>query len=290
MHILIFTIAMKKLNLSFLLLNIGYAEHHSDWNWYNISNPFFRIYYVAAGHAWVTIDGKDYPMTEGHLYMIPPMTIHNDNCDSTFKLVYLHVLEEVQNEVSIFDLKTFPFEIKASDFEINMIKRLHKINPNKSLAFYDPKKYTGKPFITNPFVGKNDYDFIETKGILLVLFSRFLASAKEAIMTHDNRILKVIRFIREHLSEPIRIIDLSDKCCLSEDHFIRLFKKEMGVTPIDYVNRKKIEQCQLRLLLCEDSIQEVAYTVSIFNISYFNKLFKKIVGTTPTKFKNNYNS
>lgn len=281
---------MKKLDLSFLLLNIGYAEHHSDWNWYNISNPFFRIYYVAKGHSWVTIDGKDYPLKEGHLYMIPPMTIHNDNCDSTFHLYYLHVLEEIQNDISIFDLKTFPFEIDATDFEINLIERLHKINPNKGLAFYDPKKYTGQPFITNPFIGKNNYDFIETKGILLILFSRFLALAKDAVVTKDNRVFKAIRFIREHLSESIKIKDLSSECCLSEDHFIRLFKKEMGVTPIDYVNKKKIEQCQLRLLLCEDSIQEVAYSVSIFNISYFNKLFKKIAGTTPTKFKNNYNS
>jgi len=281
---------MKKFNLSFLLLNIGYAEHHSDWNWYNIRNPFFRIYYVAKGHARVTIDGEVYPLTQGHLYMIPPMTIHSDNCDSTFHLYYIHVFEELQKDISIFDLKTFPFEIDATAFEIDLIKRLHTINPNKSLAFYDPKKYTGEPFITNLFVGKNNYDFIETRGILLVLFSRFLAMAKDAVLTKDNRIFKAIRFIREHLSESIKINDLTNECCLSEDHFIRLFKKEMGITPIDYINRKKIEQCQLRLLLCEDSIQEVAYSVSIFNISYFNKLFKKIVGTTPSEFKNNYNS
>ena len=38
-----------------LLLNIGYAIHHSDWNWTEVNSPFFRIYYVTKGMAEVTL-------------------------------------------------------------------------------------------------------------------------------------------------------------------------------------------------------------------------------------------
>jgi len=280
----------KKENLSFLLLNMGYAEHHSDWNWYNVSNPFFRIYYVAKGHAWVTVKEKKFHLTEGHLYMIPPFTIHNDNCNSIFKLYYIHVFEEIQNNISIFDQKTFPFEIEATAIDIELVKKLLKINPNKELFFYDPQKYTGKTSIVDAYKGRNYFDFIESKGILLILFSRFLTHSKEKTNIQDNRILKIIKYIQNNLSEKIKIKDLSELCFLSEDHFIRLFKKEMGTTPVHYINRKKIEQCQLKILISQNSIQEIADSVSFYNTSYFNKLFKKIVGTTPTDFKKNYNT
>lgn len=92
------------------------------------------------------------------------------------------------------------------------------------------------------------------------------------------------------MSENIKIKDLSERCFLSDDHFIRLFKKKMGTTPVNYINRKKIEQCQLKILISENSIQEIADSVSLYNTSYFNKLFKKFVGTTPTDFKKNYNT
>lgn len=41
-----------------LLLNIGYAIHHSDWNWTEVNSPFFRIYYVTKGMAEVTLPDR----------------------------------------------------------------------------------------------------------------------------------------------------------------------------------------------------------------------------------------
>ena len=82
----------------------------------------------------------------------------------------------------------------------------------------------------------------------------------------------------------MKISQLSGICNLTEDHFIRLFKKEMQCTPIQYINQKKIERAQLMLIVEKIPIKDIAYSLSFENISYFNRLFKQITHYTPTQY------
>ncbi|HBT85173.1 MAG TPA: AraC family transcriptional regulator, partial [Porphyromonadaceae bacterium] len=76
-----------------------------------------------------------------------------------------------------------------------------------------------------------------------------------------------------------------DICCLSKDHFIRIFKNDMQTTPIKYINQKKIERAQLLLITGDKSIKDIAYDLSFENVYYFNRLFKKIIGMTPSEYR-----
>ena len=99
--------------------------------------------------------------------------------------------------------------------------------------------------------------------------------------------IRTLRYIRKHIHEPITIDELTDICFLSKDHFIRLFKKEMHITPTQYINRKKIERAQLMLLTSGHPIKDIAYSLSFEDVSYFNRLFKKYTKKTPAKYKSN---
>ncbi|MNV62409.1 DNA-binding transcriptional regulator AraC [compost metagenome] len=59
----------------------------------------------------------------------------------------------------------------------------------------------------------------------------------------------------------------------------------MNATPVHYINQKKIEKAQLMMLIDEDNIQQLCFKLGFENISYFNRLFKKITGETPTIYK-----
>lgn len=91
----------------------------------------------------------------------------------------------------------------------------------------------------------------------------------------DNRIAKAVRYIHKHIAEEIELEKLAELSCLSKDHFIRLFKKGMGTTPLQYVNQKKIEKAQLLLLTEELAVKEIAFRLAFEDYSYFNRLFKK---------------
>ena len=81
---------------------------------------------------------------------------------------------------------------------------------------------------------------------------------------------------------------LADQACITKDHFIRLFKKEVGMTPVQYISQKKIEKAQLLLVTENMSIKEISFLLSYDDHSYFNRLFKKITGTSPQDYRNEY--
>ena len=101
----------------------------------------------------------------------------------------------------------------------------------------------------------------------------------------DNRILRVVKYIRNNIHKDISIEELKDMCCLSKDHFIRLFKNDLQETPTQYIIQRKIERAQLMLITSDLLIKDIAYELSFENISYFNRLFKKATGLTPSDYR-----
>lgn len=275
-----------------ILLNVGHSELNANWNWKGIYSPFARIYYVESGKARTRIGGKICPLQPGHLYLTPPFTLHDDECDSYFSLYYIHFFEKALYKESIFDIYEFPIEIKASVLDSLLTERLLYINPDRHLRHYDPKLYDNPPTFSQYIADNNRmpmHSSIETQGILYQLMSKFLEAATIKTSDRDTRISKGLQYIHENIDKDISVSDLSNIACLSEDHFIRLFRNEMGYTPLKYINLKRIEKAQLLLLTTDTPIREVAFELSIDNISYFNRIFKQYTGKTPSEYRSEYN-
>ena len=102
---------MEKESLNLVLLNAGRAVHEGDWNFRNIKSPFFRMYLVDEGEASMTVEGVEQRLTPGHLYLIPPFSLHNYSCDRHFSLYYLHVSEKHTDTTRIFEQFRFPLEV-----------------------------------------------------------------------------------------------------------------------------------------------------------------------------------
>lgn len=278
----------KKDSLNFTLLNIGHAIHNADWNWTNVNSPFSRLYWVDGGNAKIVLPDGTYNLMPGYLYLIPSFTLHSYECDGFFSLYYIHIYEEQTESLSIIEQVNLSVEVPANEIDTLLVKRLLEINPNRELKRYDPSFYDNSQTLMKN-ISENAqlpyYLLIETKGILQQLFSRFLKDAEQKIEVTDNRVLKALCYIRKNIDKPISISQLSELCFLTDDHFIRLFKNEMKCTPTQYINQKKIEKAQVMLIIDNIPIKEIAYNLAFDNISYFNKLFKKLTGLTPGEYK-----
>jgi len=279
---------LEKEPLHLILLNAGHAVHEGDWNWKNISSPYFRIYLVEEGQAEMVIANQHFTLTPGHLYLIPPFTLHSDANTSHFSLIYLHIYEEPVKHPSLFEQLLFPVEVKALSLDGLLMKRLLAINPHKELPIYDPKSYDNSITLLKTLAETTHVSLpvhTETSGIIWQLFARFLESAHPYEMSQDSRIQVALRFIREHINQKMTINQLASLCYLSDDHFIRLFRKEMNQTPIDYINQKKIEKAQFMLVVDKLPVKDIACALSFENVSYFNRLFMKVVGQTPGNYR-----
>ncbi|WP_243349739.1 AraC family transcriptional regulator [Parabacteroides sp. FAFU027] len=278
-------------DFNMILLNVGFARHFADWNWDNINSPFFRLYLVNEGNAELNISGKKYRLTPGHLYLIPPFTTHSDHCDGEFSLYYVHVYEDLTKNISWFDQMQFPVETSSHPLDATLIQRLLDINPGRELKRYDPDSYNDSDNLYQSIAENRHQSLhaqLETDGIIRQLLARFFTTAIPLNLSQDSRIIKTLRFIRENIDQKITVRQLASICCLSEDHFIRLFRQELRQTPIDYINRKKIEKAQLLMVVKNQTMKDIAYTLSFENVSYFNRLFKKMVGKTPSEYRKSF--
>jgi len=270
-------------NIHLVLLNIGCSVHNGDWNWKGISSPFIRLFYVRDGYAKIKFSDYTQELRPNRLYLIPSFSLHGYECDTYFSHVYVHIYERQ----SILEELNFPFEIEANQTDLLLVDRLLEINKGRELKQFDPKTYDNSPTLLQNIaeeVHRPEYKVLETKGILMQLLSRFLQFATPKSEVSDERIVKVLNYIRKNINKKIKIDQLSGICNLSEDHFIRLFKKELRCTPIQFINQKKIEKAQMMLIVENIPIKDIAYGLCFENISYFNKLFKQITQYTPTQY------
>lgn len=274
--------------LDFILLNIGYAEHNADWNWKNINSPFARIHLIVKGSAKILRDGRKYELTENNLYLTPAYTPHSYECDGDLSLFYIHIYEKIDNKSSIFDVLHFPVEIGSDRLIMQLVQRLHLLNPGRELRFYDPTAYDNSAELIKNIALHSNTPLameLESQAIIQQLLCRFLESATAKTPHVDERMLRVLDHIHAHIHTKIRIEELAELSFLTKDHLIRSFKKQVSCTPGKYINQKKIEKAQLMMLLEDYSVQDLAYKLGFDNVSYFNRLFKKLTGESPSAYK-----
>lgn len=286
---------VDKLNMiinNLLMLNVGYASHNGDWNYENVNSPFTRIYYVTKGEAKVKIGDETHALTPGHLYIIPTFTEHSDICTGLFEHYYVHFYEEGTSGKTITDTMEFPFEIEATSMDLILFQNLCEHNQAMRLRYSDPKLYDNKTSLidcTNFNRKRPIYDRMESMGILFQLFGKFVKAGRPKFQTKDERIGGALDYIEQHYTEIGNIKELADKLYMSCDHLIRLFKHEVGVTPMQFIINKKMTAARMMIASESMPIKEIAYTLGYDDISYFNRIFKQHTHCTPSQYRRMFN-
>lgn len=106
-----------------------------------------------------------------------------------------------------------------------------------------------------------------------------------AVLDPKNPISHVVEFIRMNLKENISMKNLSDKACMSTTSFYRFFKREIGMSPIEFVIQEKMKCAKKLLRNPSIHINEVCYLSGFEDCNYFIRLFKKHEGITPKQYQ-----
>lgn len=98
-------------------------------------------------------------------------------------------------------------------------------------------------------------------------------------------IYPALQYVSENYMNPIKIDTLAQTCHLSPTHFRRLFRAIMQMSPLDYLNRIRVQKsCEL-LYRTEDPVLTIALNVGFSDNTAFNRNFSRIMGTTPLKWR-----
>jgi AraC-like DNA-binding protein len=109
-----------------------------------------------------------------------------------------------------------------------------------------------------------------------------LASDKKLV---NNKPLNFVTdYIKANLNQKISIKSLSDKACMSKATFYRLFKRELGMSPNDFILSEKINRAKKLLSYPGSKVVAVSFELGFSDANYFIRSFKKAVGITPGNY------
>jgi len=95
----------------------------------------------------------------------------------------------------------------------------------------------------------------------------------------------LVSYIQEHYAEDITLEELAQMFHIDNSYLSHLFVKKMGMNFSYYRNSIRIHHSKELLLSTQKGISEIALEVGYANVSYFNRVFKDIVGVTPMKYR-----
>lgn len=105
----------------------------------------------------------------------------------------------------------------------------------------------------------------------------------------DTPIREAQEFIETNITEKISVEELATRFAIGRRHFERRFKKATNNTPVEYIQRVKVEAAKKMLEGSRKNVSEVMYDVGYADIKAFRSVFKKITGLSPVEYKNKYN-
>lgn len=144
-----------------------------------------------------------------------------------------------------------------------------------------------KAYFQTRVVARKQYDSMVR---LISVFAQHLASLSNQVMVQEATaeppsITKARMFIAEHLTAEISLNDVAHAVNMSGFYFCKVFKRATGLTFTDYLARTRIERVKQLLLNPHTRVSEAAYDSGFQSLSQFNRVFRRIVGESPSAYR-----
>lgn len=144
-----------------------------------------------------------------------------------------------------------------------------------------------KTFFQTPVVSQKKINSVTS---LLSIFADHLSMKSNQIAVQQANaeppvIAKAKKFIEEHHTEDLSLGQVAAAVHTSIFYFCKLFKKITGINFTEYVSRVRTEKAKNLLLNPNLRISEIAYEVGFQSLTHFNRVFKNVVGESPTEYR-----
>jgi AraC-like DNA-binding protein len=243
-----------------------------------------EMLYILKGGLDVYVDKEMYPLREGDVILIGPNQLHRDLSHAVEYIVFQFDCHRYLDSSTLTYMKLFE-SMNAPLSRLNYIfgeNDLAKREVTGSVqAIYEEEKKKA--------IG---YEMAVSMLIRKILLTLIRSDTRQVLPFQDNgdmmRLKPVLDYINKNISGKIVVTEASRIANISYHHFVKYFKKVMGMSFVDYVNSNKIKMAE-RILLTQDvSIEEIGDKIGIANLGHFYKLFRKYNQCSPKEFREKF--
>lgn len=241
-------------------------------------HPYLEIIEIKSGTAEMQINSEQLTLSEGDIALIGSNEIHSlIGCCR-------HIVINI-DPVFIYQIKDFSEEI----FPRSISSKILKKDESKGILYSFLCKcidrilslYTEKPKGYHLLIMSSIYELL---GNIYNYTSKLDDYSINSPLKKEDlkRLNKVLDYINENYTRELSIEDISSVINLTPSYFCRFFKRNMGSTFFEYLNQYRCSQAEILLHTTGKSITEISNAVGFSSISYFNKVYKRYKGHTPS--------
>lgn len=264
-----------------LLYPLEIKKVQSDSQW-RLERQFLRshlLLIVINGSGMLEIDDKKGPLRSSKSYVLTPGTLVSVTLDRNDPAAMYSLSFDILKPASSVDYK---------DMDENFALFCRG---NLSLS------YSGE------VESRNFQEVVNLAGLLceqaqhpkdrrpfryqLLVHELLQAVFDQAVEESDSKhaIERTVEYMDSRFAEEMTRESLAGVAGMSEWYFAHLFKKQMGRSPMDYLNDVRMNKAKEKLLLSTDRVRDIAHTVGFTDEFYFSRRFKKIMGITPSEYQ-----
>lgn len=246
-------------------------------------HPEMEFLFLREGELTFFVEGKCYEMHRGDAIFIPPFLVHNAT--------------KREGSACDFSAVVFSSEWLWGNTEAADNEYTREISKNRyaCVCHLTPSENPeALSFLESVFLQKEqstgEYE-LSLKGRLFIVFQElynsFLSKLSQSDSTPlaDSEIQRSIEYINSHFMDRLSLSVLAEISGYSMSRFEHKFKEMTGSSPFEYINRIRVINASRELAKNNKKITDIASLNGFDNISYFNRTFKKIMGTSPKRYR-----
>ena len=263
-------------SLSFQLESITKSKYDSDWHSTLHTHPFTELFYVVDGKGEFNIQGQRFPVKPNDFVIINPQVEHTElsSPDEPLEYIVLGI-----NGLSFSNLT--PVSEGGHPFSFFNLRDEQK----------DILRYLNA-MVQEATSQQMSYELV-CHNILEILLIKILRHQHfDLEVGKQSKATKDISFIKHYLEtyyhESIQLEDLASMTHLSRFYISHSFKKEIGMSPMEYLIDIRIKESKILLRTTNYSISQVADIVGFTTPTYFSKQFRKSTGISPTDYREQF--
>lgn len=274
---------MKRGRFDFPIGFYHVEKYHPRFNMPYHWHMEYEIIRILRGGFTLTLNEETRHLDPGDIVFIQDGIVHSGRVDST----------DTAYECLVFEP---PKLLHSQNYHSSDLARLfnHGLNLRRYFSAADEKMATAVRLLFEEMQReKPGYELIVT-GLLYTIFGLIIqeqyytpAAGLEPEGSHVQlqKLKDAFRLIDQRYAESLTLADLSAAAGLSPNYFCKFFQKLTHTTPIEYLNRYRIEMACTKLAYTDATITDIAYACGFNNLSYFIKMFRKQKGISPGKFR-----
>ena len=252
------------------LLNVASAKYGGDWHSVPHTHNHIELFYITGGNGQFLIEDQLYPVNANHLIIINPNVTHTEVSLNAQPLEYI-VLGIEGIELAISDNSNGRFCILDHFESAEIHSCLRNILREMEM------KNTGYEDICQAFM--------EILIIRLMRSTDLAVPAEPQIITGNKQCAAVRRYIDLHFKESLSLDQLAEEAHMNKYYLSHAFKREYGVSPINYMIGKRLDESKYLLSETDLSMSQIAQLLGFSSLSYFSQVFRRTQSVTPMEFR-----